>query len=115
MFIGESYRKMKDGRRYSYIVLAESVRTEKGPRQRVILSMGDIAIPKDLRAGFAERDVLLTQAEVFGRLIAPMSEYATVEWLQRTAMSDTLGKETGWIKKDALYRITNKRELIHKE
>jgi len=37
-----------------------------------------------------------------------MSEYATVEWLQRTAMSDTLGKETGWIKKDALYRITDK-------
>ena len=30
--------------------------------------------------GFAKRDVLLTQAEVFGRLIAPMSEYATVEW-----------------------------------
>ena len=45
---------MKDGRRYSYIALAESVRTEKGPRQRVILSMGDITIPKDLRAGLAE-------------------------------------------------------------
>ena len=58
--------------------------------------------------GFAKRDVLLTQAEVFGRLIAPMGEYATVELVQRTAMSDMLGKEAAWIKKDALYRITDK-------
>lgn len=187
---------MDDGKKYSYLVLAESVRTEKGPRQRVILSLGTVDIPKGLWAELAEmierrlvgqesllpethqlqeiadraverirrkgrlrskvedtedtvcakiselrveesrilgpvhvalhfwnalkmteilrecelsvRDIMLTQAEVFGRLIEPMSEHATLGWIQRTAMSDLIGKEVLDIKKDALYRITDK-------
>ncbi|MDN3510890.1 MAG: hypothetical protein NG784_06255 [Candidatus Jettenia sp.] len=54
MFIRESYRKMRDGRKYSYLVLTESLRTAKGPRQRVILSLGDVKIPKGLWAKLAE-------------------------------------------------------------
>lgn len=55
---------------------------------------------------FKERDILLTQAEVFGRLIEPMSEHATLGWIPRTVLSDLLGKEVLEIGKDALYRIT---------
>ncbi|MEP9412197.1 MAG: hypothetical protein HRF42_12525 [Candidatus Brocadia sp.] len=58
--------------------------------------------------GLSNRDIMLTQAEVFGRLIEPMSEHATLGWMQRTAMSDLMGKEVLETKKDALYRITDR-------
>ena len=54
MFIRECYRKIKGKKKYSYLVLAESIRTEKGPRQRVILSLGNIKVAKKFWSLLAE-------------------------------------------------------------
>jgi transposase len=44
MFIRPCYRK-KDGKRHAYWALCESVRTERGPRQRVVAYLGQLDEP----------------------------------------------------------------------
>lgn len=59
--------------------------------------------------GFKKRDIMLTMVEVSGRLIAPVSEDATVAWLKRTALADinNNNKTLMELKRDSLYRITD--------
>lgn len=64
--------------------------------------------------GMRKRDVELAMIEVFGRLIAPMSELATVDWLKNVAVEELLEIEADKINKDSLYRVTD-RLLKHKE
>ena len=52
--------------------------------------------------------------EVFGRLISPMSENATCEWVKRTALGDIILRDISEIKRDSLYRISDKL-IRHKE
>ena len=57
MFIGQ-LKVSRNGRSYTYHRLLESVRTDKGPRQRLVLSLGTLDLPKSEWPRLAERDPL---------------------------------------------------------
>lgn len=196
MYIRDAYKKKGD-KKYSCLVLVETIRTRKGPRQRTILTLGNIAVPKEKwthlaemikrrlsgqrgmfldepeellgvtesiierlrrkgklkareerpedvikttvnevkveeprmlgpvlvadeywkRLGMAEvlkgcglgkKEIERAKVEVFGRLIEPMSENATVDWVKRTALCDIPGNEGVWVSRDDLYRVSDR-------
>ncbi|MFN3533738.1 MAG: hypothetical protein ACK41Q_14750, partial [Candidatus Brocadia sp.] len=53
MYIRDAYKKKGD-KKYSCLVLVETIRTKKGPRQRTILTLGNIAVPKEKWTHLAE-------------------------------------------------------------
>ncbi len=57
MFLRKN-RKRLGGELYEYWTLCESVRTERGPRQRVVASLGKLS-GEDLAAGWEELEALL--------------------------------------------------------
>lgn len=57
MFLRKN-RKRVDGEFYEYWTLCESVRTERGPRQRVIASLGKFS-PSEIKAGWEDLEALL--------------------------------------------------------
>jgi len=202
MYIRESYKKVDGKKTYSYLTLVESSITRKGPRQRIILSLGNVDVPKEqwpllvemierrlsgqrlmfkepkellslaarsvekilqngkLKAsvpddsdmvtakisgihveeprmlgevylaeqtwnmvkmgevlkgcGFTDKEVYLSKVEVIGRLVSPMSENGTLGWIERTALPELSGKGVCDVKRDALYRISDKL-LKHKD
>ena len=81
MFIGQ-IKVSRNGRSYTYHRLLESVRTDKGPRQRLVLSLGTLDLPKSEWPRLAERiEDLLNHQELipFGaseldQLAAPFAE-----------------------------------------
>ena len=81
MFIGQ-LKVSRNGRSYTYHRLLESVRTDNGPRQRLILSLGTLTLPKSEWPRLAERihDLLNHQEAIpFGasdldQLAAPFAE-----------------------------------------
>ena len=81
MFIGQ-LKVTRNGRSYTYHRLLQSVRTDNGPRQRLILSLGTLTLPKSEWPRLAERiHDLLNHQEVipFGasdldQLAAPFAE-----------------------------------------
>ena len=54
-------------KKYRYLHLVESVRTRKGPRQRLILNLGDIDIPKEKYKELANciEAILIGQMQLF--------------------------------------------------
>src|SRR6185436_19233077 len=42
MFL-RAYHRTKDGKQHIYFALVESVRTERGPRQRVVAELGELS------------------------------------------------------------------------
>jgi len=56
------------------------------------------------RAGLSEWACLLSEVMTLNRLICPLSEHATPDWLRRTAIGDILGTEFSTLTEDALYR-----------
>jgi hypothetical protein len=62
---------------------------------------------------------LLSEVMTLNRLICPLSEHATPDWLRRTAVGDILGTEFAPLTEDALYRNLDKlhphREQIERE
>lgn len=204
MYIRDAYKKRGD-KKYSCLVLVETIRTKKGPRQKTILTLGNIDVPREqwalltemlrrrlsgqrsmfpdepeglqavtesivarlrrkgkLKAAREEgrpEDVIRTdigelkveeprmlgpvlvaeeywkrlgmtevlkgcemsrkeigraKVEVFGRLVEPMSENATADWVKRTALCDIPGNESVSVRRDALYRVSD-RLLENKE
>ena len=196
MYIRDAYKRKGD-KKYSCLALVETVRTLKGPRQKTILTLGNVDVPKEQwpllaemikrrlsgqrgmfqdeteelqgitesivarlrrkgklkaeearpediirtnvnelkveeprmlgpvltaeeywkRLGMTEalkecemskQEIERAKVEVFGRLIAPMSENATVEWVKRTALCDIPGKEGISITRDDLYRVSDR-------
>ena len=57
MFLRKNRRRI-DGETYEYWTLCESVRTERGPRQRVVATLGKLD-DDDLRAGWDQIEALL--------------------------------------------------------
>lgn len=57
MFLRKN-RKRFDGEVYEYWTLCETVRTQRGPRQRVVASLGKLT-DKDLSAGWDDLEALL--------------------------------------------------------
>ena len=60
------------------------------------------------RAGLSEWACLLSEVMTLNRLICPLSEHATPDWLRRTAIGDMLGTEFATLTEDALYRTLDK-------
>jgi transposase len=71
------------------------------------------------RAGLSEWARLLSEVMTLNRLIFPLSEHATPDWLRRTAVGDILGTEFSTLTEDALYRnldtLHPHREQIERE
>jgi transposase len=71
------------------------------------------------RAGLSEWACLLSEVMTLNRLICPLSEHATPDWLRRTALGDILGTEFSTLTEDALYRNLDKlhphRKQIEKD
>jgi len=57
MFIRKN-RKRFDGEVYEYWTLCETVRTERGPRQRVVASLGKLT-DEDIEVGWEDLEALL--------------------------------------------------------
>ena len=71
MFLRKN-RKRFDGEIYEYWTLCESVRTERGPRQRVVASLGKFT-DEDLEAGWDELEALLDGRKPAPRQSRPQS------------------------------------------
>src|SRR5262249_41929365 len=71
------------------------------------------------QAGLAARARVLSEVMPLNRLIYPLSEHATPDWLRRTAVGDILGTEFATLTEDALYRTLDKlhphREQIERD
>ena len=98
MFIGQ-LKVSRNGRSYTYHRLLESVRTDKGPRQRLILSLGTLDLPKSEWPRLAERieDLLNYQEQIpFGtsdldQLAAPFAERIRHKQQRRRAQQNGQG------------------------
>ena len=137
MFLRKN-RKRFDGEVYEYWTLCESVRTERGPRQRVVASLGKFT-EEDLTAGWDELEALLDgrkpaprqrrlgeskevgqqeprweQADVaavltVGKFCGQASELGIAEqWYARTALEDLCGIAVESVNDDRLYRALDK-------
>ena len=70
-------RNGKTKKVYEYIHLVENIRTEKGPRQRLVLNLGDLAIYPTQYKAFAKRvDDILTGQRSFLDLDAGLEKQA---------------------------------------
>jgi len=71
------------------------------------------------RVGLSAWARVLSEVMTLNRLICPLSEHATPDWLRRTAVGDILGTEFATLTEDALYRTLDKlhphREQIERE
>ena len=94
MFIGQ-LKVSRNGRSYTYHRLLESVRTAKGPRQRLVLSLGTLDLPKSEWPRLAERieDLLNHQERV------PFGTSTWTNWRRRSpnasAASSSASKLSG--------------------
>lgn len=55
-------------------------------------------------SGLSARARLLSEVMVLNRLVAPCSEHAMPEWIERTALSDILGVDLSELSDESLYR-----------
>lgn len=58
--------------------------------------------------GFTEKQSLLSEVQVVGRLVSPRSELGTVGWYGRTALEELLGDKLKGVNEDLLYRVSDK-------
>src|SRR2546427_6011755 len=105
--------KISKGKTYTHYLLVESVHVG----HQMWHQLGLEAILR--RAGLSEWARLLSEVMTLNRLICPLSEHATPDWLRRTALGDILGTEFSTLTEDALYRNLDKlhphREQIERE
>lgn len=99
MFIRE-IKKIEPGSRKSYIYhrLMESVRTPKGPRQRIVLNLGKLEIQRDEWKALADLiEEILTGQQRFPGLKAPFEELAQhyAGLIRRKEMQSIPSKPTG--------------------
>ena len=126
MFI-DQLKVSRNGRSYTCHRLLESVRTAKGPRQRLVPARSSSELIRELgpeyvahvfwehlrcdrilqRCGFSQRQCRLAETQVVGRLIAPRSELGTVGWVGRTALDELMPGSVRSVTKDALYRVSD--------
>ena len=95
MFLRKN-RKRFDGEIYEYWTLCETVRTERGPRQRVVASLGKFS-EEDLAAGWEDIEALLD-----GRRPAPKQRQL---FNQQGALEPALGWELADLKNLSVERV----------
>jgi len=88
MFIREVKQKGKRGKQYIYHRLCEAIRTEAGPRQRSIINLGTLSLPKEKWSHFASR----IAANIKGQ-ISFLEEDAEIESLAYYHAQRILNKE----------------------
>jgi len=88
MFIREVKQKGKKGKQYIYHRLCEAIRTEAGPRQRSIINLGTLSLPKEKWSHFASR----IAANIKGQ-ISFLEEDAEIESLAYYHAQRILNKE----------------------
>ena len=58
--------------------------------------------------GFTEKQCLLCEVQVVGRLVCPRSELGTVGWFGRTALDELMGGRLKVSNEDLLYRVSDR-------
>jgi hypothetical protein len=92
------YKRAKDGKTHTYFALVESVRTERGPRQRVVAQLGELTEDQQHRwqqtAIFHTRERDARQLHLFGDPSAPLEadvvrvRLGKVGWTNARAFGD---------------------------
>jgi transposase len=99
MFLRKN-RKRFSGEIYEYWTLCETVRTERGPRQRVVASLGKLS-DEDIKAGWDDLEALLDgrrprgQQQRLGETSTANSEQANWELADLSALRIERGREFG--------------------
>jgi len=84
MFIRTVYKKNKSGStKYEYQQLVESVRTEKGVRQKLLLSLGRVPLSKEKQPGLAKRIEAIVQGQKSFIKVEPEVEKLAQEFARR--------------------------------
>lgn len=84
MFIRTVYKKNKSGStKYEYQQLVESVRTEKGVRQKLLLSLGRVPLSKEKQPGPAKRIEAIVQGQKSFIKVEPEVEKLAQEFALR--------------------------------
>lgn len=99
--------KRVDGEDYQYWSLVESVRTVRGPRQRIVATIGKLpGLDREARIGWEEIPwSVMACILVLARFCAPSSELQIAEsWYGKTALDELLGVAEGKVNDDRLYR-----------
>jgi len=106
----------------SVLQLIESVRINKGPRQKIIVSLGtDLKIPKKLRkqvahcvkelllsnCGFNKSQITTAEISVLNRLISQDSEHAIISWLNTVAIDEVVNIDSTKYGDDRFYRVSD--------
>ena len=58
--------------------------------------------------GFTEKQCLLSEVQVVGRLVCPRSELGTVGWFERTALGELMEGRLKGLNEDLLYRVSDR-------
>jgi transposase len=92
------YRRTKDGKTHTYFALVESVRTERGPRQRIVAQLGELSDDEQHRwhqtAIFHTRERDVRQLHLFDDPSAPLEagvvrvRLGKVGWTNARAFGD---------------------------
>ena len=101
MFLRPCYRK-KDGKRHAYWALVESVRTPRGPRQRVVAYLGQA----DASTRTGVREAVAGRADRQGNLFAEEDEPAWVQIdPQRVRVENCRGFGGPWLALEILRKL----------
>ena len=100
-------------------VVAEGVDTvnvvEFGPELVGMAAWRALGLSEKLaELGLNRRAVSIAQSMVINRLVEPLSEWALIEWLERTALPECLNVRVTKTTKDRLYK-TSDELLVHRE
>ena len=91
-------RRRKDGKVHTYWALVESVRTARGPRQRVVAHWGELSPGR--RAGFQRLGQELERRDGAGQLVLyeanPVPEWVRVD-VSRVAVERVLSFGAVWL------------------
>src|SRR5271170_4303897 len=93
------HKRTKNGKTHTYYAIVESVRTEAGPRQRVVAHLGELNHDQELRW---QRTIRFHNQQGEDR---QRSEFALAEhWYASTGLEDLLGVPDSAVTKDRLDR-----------
>jgi len=97
-------------------VMVERIRTDNvvgfGPHVVALKAWEALGFPTILsELGMGPGQIAIAQIMVVNRLVEPLSEWALIDWSNRTALPEMLGVRLAKTTKDRLYRISD--ELLH--
>src|SRR5215467_10988595 len=101
MYVRKSTRKYK-GKTYTNHLLVESIQTPKGPRQRIICSLGSLEPgPAEDWLGLAHK----LQSALEGQEALPESSEQIQEWVQRARRKNRSANQSGPDRPDSVVTV----------